>query len=214
MQRDRSHVSNNRSEISKIAYELKNNTLLEEDTREVVKNFFLAANGYVSYAGRYEADDTNVYHNVEVSLIPQWVNTTLTRKHKFSSENNMLELSAEFDGFKRVINTMLNNVTQNTDIIETLRKQGERMEEARTSNVKDYIEQLGGVPETLLSIGMIGPIILAILGIAPQLMEDSGDIMGTLDPSTAMSIVNAGLIFTLIGMAMTGIKAHTTDPGL
>jgi hypothetical protein len=121
---------------------------------------------------------------------------------------------AEFDGYKRVINTMLNNVTQNTDIIETLRKQGERMEEDRTSNVKDYIEQLGGVPETLLSIGMIGPIILAILGIAPQLMEDSGDIMGTLDPSTAMSIVNGGLIFTLIGMAMTGIKAHTKDPGL
>ena len=121
---------------------------------------------------------------------------------------------AEFDGYKRVINTMLNNVTQNTDIIETLRKQGERMEEDRTSNVKDYIEQLGGVPETLLSIGMIGPIILAILGIAPQLMEDSGDIMGTLDPSTAMSIVNGGLIFTQIGMAMTGIKAHTKDPGL
>ena len=88
------------------------------------------------------------------------------------------------------------------------------MEEDRTSNVKDYIEQLGGVPETLLSIGMIGPIILAILGIAPQLMEDTGDIMGTLDPSTAMSIVNGGLIFTLIGMAMTGIKAHTKDPGL
>ena len=103
MQKDRSHVSDNRSEISKIAYELKNNTVLEEDTHEVVKNFFLAANGYVSYAGRYEADDTNVYHNVEVSLLPQWVNTTLTRKHKFSSENNMLELSAEFDGFKDIL---------------------------------------------------------------------------------------------------------------
>ena len=56
---------------------------------------------------------------------------------------------AETDGYKRVINTMLNNVTQNTDIIETLRKQGERMEETRTESVKEYIEELGGVPETL-----------------------------------------------------------------
>ena len=63
---------------------------------------------------------------------------------------------AETDGYKRLINTMINNVTQNTDIIETLRKQGERMEESRTESVKEYIEELGGVPETLLSIGMIG----------------------------------------------------------
>ncbi len=121
---------------------------------------------------------------------------------------------AEFDGYKRVVNTMINNVTQNTDIIETLRKQGERMEEDRTNKVKEYIEDLGGVPETLLSIGMIGPIILSILGIAPQLMEGAEDIMGTFDPVMIMSIVNGGLIFTLIGMAMTGIKAHTKDPGL
>ena len=42
----------------------------------------------------------NVYHNIKASLLPQWVNTTLTRKHKFSSENNLLTLSAEFNGFK------------------------------------------------------------------------------------------------------------------
>jgi len=35
---------------------------------------------------------------------------------------------AETDGYKRLINTMINNVTQNTDILETLRKQGDRME--------------------------------------------------------------------------------------
>ena len=88
------------------------------------------------------------------------------------------------------------------------------MEEDRSNKVKEYIEELGGVPETLLSIGMIGPIILSILGIAPQLMEGAEDIMGTFDPVMIMSIVNGGLIFTLIGMAMTGIKAHTKDPGL
>ncbi|MCH1527142.1 MAG: type II secretion system F family protein [Candidatus Poseidoniaceae archaeon] len=121
---------------------------------------------------------------------------------------------AETDGYKRVVNTMLNNVTQNTDIIETLRKQGERMEESRTEKVKDYIEELGGVPETLLSIGMIGPIILAILGIAPQLMEGAEELFGSMDQGLIMSIVNGGLLLTLVGMAMIGLKAHTKDPGL
>ena len=121
---------------------------------------------------------------------------------------------AETDGYKRVINTMLNNVTQNTDIIETLRKQGERMEETRTEAVKEYIEELGGVPETLLSIGMIGPIILAIVGIAPQLMEGAEAVLGSMDQGVMMSIVNVGLMLTLLGMAMIGLKAHTKDPGL
>ena len=122
---------------------------------------------------------------------------------------------AETDGYKRVVNTMLNNVTQNTDIIETLRKHGERMEESRTEKVKDYIEELGGVPETLLSIGMIGPIILSILGIIPQLITgDMADLVGGLEQDTAMLIVNLGLFITLLGMAMIGLKAHTKDPGL
>ena len=120
---------------------------------------------------------------------------------------------AETDGYKRVINTMLNNVTQNTDIIETLRKQGERMEETE-QRVSRYIEELGGVPETLLSIGMIGPIILSILGIAPQLMEDAEELFGPMDQGMIMGIVNMGLLLTLLGMAMIGLKAHTKDPGL
>ena len=40
------------------------------------------------------------------------------------------------------------------------------MENERTEAVKKYIEELGAVPETLLSIGMIGPIILAIVGLS------------------------------------------------
>ena len=70
------------------------------------------------------------------------------------------------------------------------------------------------MPETLLSIGMIGPIILAILGIAPQLMADSAELFGEMNQSTIMSIVNAGLFLTVAGMALIGLKAHTKDPGL
>jgi pilus assembly protein TadC len=139
----------------------------------------------------------------------------INKGRPMEKELHSLLKKAENDGYKRVINTMLNNITQNTDIIETLRKQGERMEEVRTENVKDYIEELGGVPETLLSIGMIGPIILCIVGIIPQLISGGlADMVGNLEQDTAMSIVNAGLFITVLGMALTGIKAHTKDPGL
>ena len=110
---------------------------------------------------------------------------------------------------------MYTNVTQNTDIIETIRKQGVRMENERTESVKKYIEELGAVPETLLSIGMIGPIILSIAGLIPQLL--TGDIaafMSIPDPALISGVVNGGLVLTLAGMILIGLKAHTKDPGL
>jgi hypothetical protein len=122
---------------------------------------------------------------------------------------------AESDGYRRLLNTLYNNVTQNTDVVETLRKQGSRMEEERAEEVKKYIEELGGVPETLLSIGMIGPIILSIAGLIPQLL--TGDIaafMSIPDPALISGVVNGGLILTLVGMMLIGLKAHTKDPGL
>ena len=122
---------------------------------------------------------------------------------------------AESDGYRRLLNTLYNNVTQNTDVVDTLRKQGSRMEEERAEEVKKYIEELGGVPETLLSIGMIGPIILSIAGLIPQLL--TGDIaafMSIPDPALINGVVNGGLILTLVGMMLIGLKAHTKDPGL
>jgi hypothetical protein len=123
--------------------------------------------------------------------------------------------TAESDGYRRLLNTLYNNVTQNTDVVDTLRKQGSRMEEERAEEVKKYIEELGGVPETLLSIGMIGPIILSIAGLIPQLL--TGDIaafMSIPDPALISGVVNGGLILTLVGMMLIGLKAHTKDPGL
>ena len=123
--------------------------------------------------------------------------------------------TAESDGYRLLLNTLYNNVTQNTDIVETLRKQGSRLEEERAEEVKKYIEELGGVPETLLSIGMIGPIILSIAGLIPQLL--TGDIaafMSIPDPDLIKSVVNGGLVITLVGMFFIGLKAHTKDPGL
>ena len=127
---------------------------------------------------------------------------------------DMMKL-AESAGYKRLLNTLYTNVTQNTDLVETLKKQGTRMEEERTEEVEKYIEELGGVPETLLSIGMIGPIILAIVGLVPQLMSvGSESFMPLPDPAVINSVVNMGLLITLVGMALIGLKAHTKDPGL
>jgi len=122
---------------------------------------------------------------------------------------------AESAGYKRLLNTLYTNVTQNTDLVETLKKQGTRMEEERSEEVEKYIKELGGVPETLLSIGMIGPIILSIVGLVPQLMSgDLGSFMSLPDPAVISTVVNIGLILTLVGMALVGLKAHTKDPGL
>ena len=101
MQKNRIDVSNDRSKIAKISHLLKNDdeVSLESDLLNTTKNYFLAANGYVSYTGEFNADDVNVYHNIRTSLLPQWVGTTLIRKHEFTLENKSLTLSAESNGF-------------------------------------------------------------------------------------------------------------------
>jgi len=131
-------------------------------------------------------------------------------------ELKSLMKNVETEGYRRLLNIMHMNITQNTDIIETLKKQGTRMEEERTEDVKKYIEDLSGVPESLLSIGMIGPIILSVFGLFPQLMggEGMGDIMPIPEQSTINVILNIGLFMTLLIMVMIGVKTHTKDPGL
>ncbi|MBJ13870.1 MAG: type II secretion system F family protein [Candidatus Poseidoniaceae archaeon] len=131
-------------------------------------------------------------------------------------ELKSLMKNVETEGYRRLLNIMHMNITQNTDIIETLKKQGTRMEEERTEDVKKYIEDLSGVPESLLSIGMIGPIILSVFGLFPQLMggEGMGDIMPIPEQSTINVILNIGLFMTLLVMVMIGVKTHTKDPGL
>ena len=53
---------------------------------------------------------------------------------------------AQSAGYKRLLNTLYTNVTQNTDLVETLKKQGARMEEERSEEVEKYIEALGASP--------------------------------------------------------------------
>ena len=118
-------------------------------------------------------------------------------------------------GYNKLLSTMYNNIKSNTDILKTLSIQASAEEEERNEKMKKYIEDLGGLPESLLSIGMISPILLGLIGLAPQLMGDAGAIMGTLPSnSTMMNVVRIGLIITLAAMAFIGMKAHTKDPGV
>jgi len=151
--------------------------------------------------------------STDFSSIMQKLTSGKSRGLEFEIKSMMNK--AESEGYRRLLNTMYTNLTQNTDLIETLRKQGKRMEEDRNESVKKYIEDLGGVPETLLSIGMIGPIILAIVGLVPQILGDGAEaIIGTIDQGMINSIVNGGLILTIVAMIFIGLKAHTKDPGL
>jgi hypothetical protein len=61
---------------------------------------------------------------------------------------------------------------------------------------------------------MIGPIILAIVGLVPQLMSGDMSFISLPDPALMKSVVNMGLFMTVIAMALIGLKAHTKDPGL
>ncbi len=118
-------------------------------------------------------------------------------------------------GYNKLLSTMYNNVKSNTDILKTLSIQASAEEEERNEKMEKYIEDLGGLPESLLSIGMISPILLGLIGLAPQLMGDAGAIMGSLPSNSAMmGIVRIGLILTLVAMAFIGMKAHTKDPGV
>jgi len=129
-------------------------------------------------------------------------------------ELRRVQKKAKSSAYKRLLNTMIENIISNTDIVKTLKNQGGREEEKRTEKVEKYIEELGGLPETLLSIGMISPIILAILAITPQMMAGAGDIMPMPDQGTITAVVNGGLFATVVIMALIGSKAHFKDPGL
>lgn len=55
-----------------------------------------AAAGYLSYAGSYSMDGNDVLHHIELSLMPNWVDTT---------ERRLIEWAASEDGFDLILST-------------------------------------------------------------------------------------------------------------
>jgi flagellar protein FlaJ len=134
-----------------------------------------------------------------------------------SMEDELRRTIAEskYAGYKKMLNTLLNNIISDTNIIDTLKTQGGREEEIRTEKVEKYIEDLAGMPESLLTFGMLGPIILSLVGLFPQLMGEAGAAVGmSMEQGMVDSVVAGGLFITLVGMVLVGLKAHFKDPGL
>lgn len=52
--------------------------------------YFKASRNYVSYSGTYEIQDQQVIHHLDVSLIPDWVNTDLIRNFDFLDDKLIL----------------------------------------------------------------------------------------------------------------------------
>ena len=54
-----------------------------------------AAETFIAYSGRYVDDGTDVVHNVEMSLYPNWVGTRQVRHRRLSDDGETLELSTD-----------------------------------------------------------------------------------------------------------------------
>ncbi len=57
-----------------------------------------ALNGYISYSGRYEVAGDRVYHNIEVSLFPNWIGEKQERYYKFEGDTLILSTPLQLVG--------------------------------------------------------------------------------------------------------------------
>ena len=57
-----------------------------------------ALNGYISYSGRFEVAGDSVYHNIEVSLFPNWIGEKQERYYKFEGNTLILRTPLQLVG--------------------------------------------------------------------------------------------------------------------
>jgi hypothetical protein len=57
-----------------------------------------AFNGYISYSGPYEVTETSVFHNIEVSLFPNWIGEKQERFYKFNGKRLTLSTPLQLVG--------------------------------------------------------------------------------------------------------------------
>lgn len=101
MERGRPDVSQDRFAVNALRKSLADNPTaqLDDTSLATLRDYFLAANGYIGYSGPFDIDERSVHHRVRVSLIPQWVGTTLSRTFDFDRDGDRLTLSAEQGDF-------------------------------------------------------------------------------------------------------------------
>lgn len=57
-----------------------------------------AFNGYISYSGPYEVTEDSVYHNIEVSLFPNWIGEKQQRFYEFDGKRLTLSTPLQLVG--------------------------------------------------------------------------------------------------------------------
>ena len=96
MERNRVELSQDRPALNALKRALLEDAGFSPGTAEIadLKQYFLAAQGYIAYSGHFRVDEDSVHHDVAVSLIPQWIGTTLSRVYEFSDGGRRLALTA------------------------------------------------------------------------------------------------------------------------
>ena len=142
--------------------------------------------------------------------------TGVNSGQRLDDELRRLITKAKSDDYRRLLNSMLNNVTSNTDILASLEQQASRAEENRTDRLKRYIEDLSGLPEKALILGFLAPLILGMLAIAPFLLGSLAGVPGVSIPpaSTMMFMFQGGLLVTVVLLVMMLIGAKSKEPGV
>lgn len=140
--------------------------------------------------------------------------TNLGRGARLEEELAKIHTRSKSTSYRRFINTLRNNVANDTDLLRSLEQQAEREEEERNDKMKEYIEVLSGLPTLMLTFGMLGPIIFGSVAVIPLMMSGDNPFidMGTL--SAAAGCFGPSLILSVIAMAFVGMRAHTQDPGV
>ena len=57
-----------------------------------------AFNGYISYCGTYQVKDDSIYHNIVVSLFPNWIGEKQERYYKFEEDRLTLSTPLQLVG--------------------------------------------------------------------------------------------------------------------
>lgn len=85
MELGRKPTSDNRRMMQRLKRSLiKDPSLIPDaDQMNLLKPFFQAASGYIAYCGTFRSEGDEVHHRVEEALLPQMINTTLTRRYRF-----------------------------------------------------------------------------------------------------------------------------------
>ena len=138
----------------------------------------------------------------------------LQRGSKLESEFARLSTKAKSKAYSRFLNTLRTNVTSDTDLIRALTQQSEREEEERNDKLAKYIEKLSRMPEILLTLGMLMPIIFGIGAMLPVISPSAMSLPGMGAVPVIQTLFGPALFFTLILMLLIGYKAHSSDPGV